>query len=602
MANDDIGLVIKVTVDDQTVAGLSKVPKSVVDANRSISDSNKETASSTREASSAFESLAEKFREYRREERTEGRYVRFFANQLQELTPVSKSAAMEIGSLGKIMAAGFGGGIGFAALEVAKYTLEKLSVSFRAASEEADKLAKERYEAAIKGMETLRDMAREAALEVAKAHGIDAGIQKAHESYSKVKEDLAVIANKYPRLAEMSLEELNNERAMLALDWGGTVVEEVDKVIDARERMLKAQKELDAYEASRDEASEADKAKAAAELHKKNIDLLSSRAKKSDTESEKKEKKGEKQFEKDAKERQEILTAWEQSGLSDREKLAKKAYDDSQRFAADDAESRATIVKSLNEALARDTKKTIDEINEYNQKAELDNLKEVEQIYNKRTKDEEELKKRDQEMTLETQRNNEAALSGMRSMMQSTMADMIQGQLTYQKFVQNVWSFIANTIADVFSTIITKAIAAMFTQKGIDLSKALSSIGINAAVAGSGAAAAASAGGPYAMLVAGSEAVAQVEGTYTPMALAAASAREGGIVPGYVSEQHTLLHPREMVLPADIAVPLRRQVANGGSGSVNVHIQAWDGSDVQRVVSSPVFARAIRNAQRNGRL
>jgi len=65
-------------------------------------------------------------------------------------------------------------------------------------------------------------------------------------------------------------------------------------------------------------------------------------------------------------------------------------------------------------------------------------------------------------------------------------------------------------------------------------------------------------------------------------------------------------HGGEMVLPRDIAEPLRANLgagAGGGNDHVHVHIHdAIDGDSVRRVVKSDQFIRAVREARREGRM
>lgn len=76
------------------------------------------------------------------------------------------------------------------------------------------------------------------------------------------------------------------------------------------------------------------------------------------------------------------------------------------------------------------------------------------------------------------------------------------------------------------------------------------------------------------------------------------SARGGYDIPSGINPL-TQLHENEMVLPADIANPLRENLGAGG-GDWHVSISAIDGPSVQRMVESPSFIRAIKEARRNG--
>jgi hypothetical protein len=62
----------------------------------------------------------------------------------------------------------------------------------------------------------------------------------------------------------------------------------------------------------------------------------------------------------------------------------------------------------------------------------------------------------------------------------------------------------------------------------------------------------------------------------------------------------TQLHEREMVLPADIAEPLRANLSGAGGGGGDIHIHAVDAQSFQRLLSNNkgALARALRGAHR----
>jgi hypothetical protein len=119
----------------------------------------------------------------------------------------------------------------------------------------------------------------------------------------------------------------------------------------------------------------------------------------------------------------------------------------------------------------------------------------------------------------------------------------------------------------------------------------------------SAAAFAANAGIPVVGIAAGTAAAGVAFGLVEAMVGQIPSAAGGYDIPAGVSPL-TQLHEREMVLPARIAEPLRESLDSGGGlgGAVNVTISAMDGASVQRVIESPAFAAAMREARRNGRL
>lgn len=115
---------------------------------------------------------------------------------------------------------------------------------------------------------------------------------------------------------------------------------------------------------------------------------------------------------------------------------------------------------------------------------------------------------------------------------------------------------------------------------------------------------AANAGIPGVGLAIGLAGAAAAEGIMLGLLSRLPSASGGWDIPANLGPGGMLanVHSGEMVLPADIAQPLRDSLRNGsGSGTVNIHINAMDGVSVRRVVESDDFQRALREAARNGR-
>lgn len=122
------------------------------------------------------------------------------------------------------------------------------------------------------------------------------------------------------------------------------------------------------------------------------------------------------------------------------------------------------------------------------------------------------------------------------------------------------------------------------------------------AAVGGAAAASAVAGipiiGPGLALAAGTATSAEILAAFA----APAGASGGFDVPAGINPV-TQLHQKEMVLPAHLADPLRDALSGGrlgGGGDQHIHIRAWDGQDVMRVVQSQPFQRAVAMAKRNG--
>jgi hypothetical protein len=93
---------------------------------------------------------------------------------------------------------------------------------------------------------------------------------------------------------------------------------------------------------------------------------------------------------------------------------------------------------------------------------------------------------------------------------------------------------------------------------------------------------------------------------FAPLILAAeggldlASAANGWDVP---KGTLTMLHPREMVLPAHLAENVRNMTGKGG-GETHIHIHAVDGKSVERLFMNHTGAlsRSIQRAVRDGSL
>ena len=125
-------------------------------------------------------------------------------------------------------------------------------------------------------------------------------------------------------------------------------------------------------------------------------------------------------------------------------------------------------------------------------------------------------------------------------------------------------------------------------------------VGHEAAVAGAATTASIAATGPVGVAAApaaGAAMMAEVLATFGPMAAAA----KGFDVPAGLNP-YTHLHEQEMVLPADIAGPLRESLRGGGGiGETHNHYwQALDAESLRAFLSSPKFATAWREATRNG--
>ena len=122
-------------------------------------------------------------------------------------------------------------------------------------------------------------------------------------------------------------------------------------------------------------------------------------------------------------------------------------------------------------------------------------------------------------------------------------------------------------VANVLVGIAQKLLGVFVTQKAGATSVSAGEVAQDAAVGGAAAAASIAAIpiiGPALAMEAGMGMYAAIMGTFLPMVMVGAAAAGGfGELP---ADMNVALHKKEMVLPADIAVPLRAQLRSGGVG------------------------------------
>lgn len=177
---------------------------------------------------------------------------------------------------------------------------------------------------------------------------------------------------------------------------------------------------------------------------------------------------------------------------------------------------------------------------------------------------------------------------------------VIMGTQTLGQAVRNILQTVVLAILDMGIKMIAQwALSALFS-KMIEKTSAISKIGANAAVAASAAFAATAAipiVGPALAPAAASAAYAE---TLAWIGAIPAAARGWDIPAGL--NPVTQLHEREMVLPAEIAEPLRQSLgAGGGVGTPNitVHVTAMDSRDVVRALKQGgALNAALRDAYR----
>jgi len=180
--------------------------------------------------------------------------------------------------------------------------------------------------------------------------------------------------------------------------------------------------------------------------------------------------------------------------------------------------------------------------------------------------------------------------------MEQALTGMLSGQTKFRSAVAQVWAGIRQSIAGELAKIITAKVAGFIRERGI----AMAGMGMDAAKAGTGAAASQASipiVGPALALAAMASVFAAVSG----MSSKVPSARGGWSIPSGVNPL-TQLHEEEMVLPRDIANPMRDALQNGGmggSGLPPIHITAMDSRDVVRALKKDgALHRALKELER----
>ena len=155
--------------------------------------------------------------------------------------------------------------------------------------------------------------------------------------------------------------------------------------------------------------------------------------------------------------------------------------------------------------------------------------------------------------------------------------------------------------ADVLSGIAEKLLAVFITQKVAAAAVDSGQVASEAAVGGAAAAASIAAipiVGPAMALEAGMGMYAAILGTFQPLVLAGASAAGGfGDIPANMLVQ---THAKEMILPADIATPLRAQLRNGGMGSGGFTLNIGTMQGVAKETVNLLANQIIRGARLSG--
>lgn len=184
--------------------------------------------------------------------------------------------------------------------------------------------------------------------------------------------------------------------------------------------------------------------------------------------------------------------------------------------------------------------------------------------------------------------------AGVEQSFQRAASGMLNGTQTLRQGLATAWQGIRASITGEIAKIVAQRVAAFAKERLI----ALGAIGTDAARAGAGAAASQASipiVGPALAVAAMAAIFAGVMG----MSSKVPSAAGGFNIPRGVNPL-TQLHEEEMVLPADIANPLRNAIDGGGlgGGDVNVHVKGSSVGDFLLMHRSELV-RALKEARRD---
>lgn len=176
----------------------------------------------------------------------------------------------------------------------------------------------------------------------------------------------------------------------------------------------------------------------------------------------------------------------------------------------------------------------------------------------------------------------------------SALDQILTRSRTFGQAMAGVWSTMRSAIINEIGKIILAKIAAFVKERGI----ALAQISANAATAGSGAASSV-ASIPYVGPILAIAAMAAVLGAVLGLGGGIKSAAGGFDIPSGLNPV-TQLHAEEMVLPADIANPLRQGLAGGGGvGGPPIVLQGVDGGEFF-LTNKSALVKALKAAHRDG--
>jgi hypothetical protein len=188
-----------------------------------------------------------------------------------------------------------------------------------------------------------------------------------------------------------------------------------------------------------------------------------------------------------------------------------------------------------------------------------------------------------------------SAASSISSAMTSAFLALARGAASLGDVMVSMAGMVLQMLSQIATQKVVQAILAHNLERPVKVADVVSAAG----VAGANAATSAAFAGPVAAAAAAATTAAAVMESMMPLATAA----RGFDVPAGATPW-TMLHPREMVLPADIAQPLREWARSGGSRGTSIVIQAMDARSVERSLrdNERGLGRVLRDMQRHGRL
>lgn len=539
--NDPLTVAGKVVVKNDTKAGAEAAAEDVKKMSEVVSS---ELGRSTRAAGDSMARFSDVLRDHRREEVQTGRQIAFFTRQIEEFTGKGNESAAMLGTLAGAFAMG---GVFEVGMELAKVGVVKLVEVMR----ELDQIERVNCDTT----KTYSNLIKVFAEDMAKARKSTADLA---EQFASMGIDPIVVKMQD---AQKRLWEIQQLEDKLGPGQEADIARRA-KQIEATEKKIAAEKQWQAIKPGASDTSDIEKEERRLELmrleQKASVDGLAARRAEADA----------------LRENLAILQDMAKAKKQDAEapRVEKESEDARKAEFAQRLREMSAYYKALEDAAAQE--KALAERREasvlkWDQKLQAgrrsiaeDNLALLTEIDRKQT---EEAKKEADRRTAIAQRAG--------SLIADASYQFGYLMVTNQKDVgRQLAVLILRQARLAVQAYMVQAMAATAAT-----SAGLGPFGWAAALAGVGVV-----GGVF-------------EGFLSQMP----SAAHGFDIPRGVNPM-TQLHEREMVLPADIAEPLRQSLAGGGGVGLNVTINAIDGASVRRMVESHDFARAIQEARRNG--